>query len=224
MPSPARTGTAMGAHRREGRGPMPGRTTGVPTPLWGRRGRGTRTHLCALPLLRHQDPRLDRQDRALEEAHVPVGDLVRDLPFVQQRLDQRNHAEVVGSKQLRHLGLVGRAVALRVVALASTWTRRRVAVTPVIRVSRTTRTHSGGLEGVRPRTHRPGRGSGALGDASHRRRWATPPGRCLQGRRPMAPPRGSRTSRRWAASRPWWRTRTARTGRRGRTSHRRRCS
>ena len=56
-----------------------------------------------LVLLRHQDPDLDRRDRALEHTHVAVRHLVRDAGAAEQALDDGEDPGVVGPDELCHV-------------------------------------------------------------------------------------------------------------------------
>jgi hypothetical protein len=55
-----------------------------------------------LVVVRNQDPYLDRDDRALEDAHVAVCDLIRDVGPAEQTLDDGDYPGVVGPDELRH--------------------------------------------------------------------------------------------------------------------------
>src|SRR5450759_3539189 len=60
------------------------------------------TGFC-LVVVRNQDPHLDRDDRALEDTHVAVCDLIRDVGPAKQALDCGDYPGVVGPDELRHV-------------------------------------------------------------------------------------------------------------------------
>src|SRR6266545_6695255 len=72
-------------------------------------GVGEQLASFCLIVVRHQDPDLDRADGTLDDAHVAVCDLVRDVSPAEQTLDDRDQARVVCPDQLCHVGHLRRA-------------------------------------------------------------------------------------------------------------------
>src|SRR3984893_7872620 len=50
-----------------------------------------------------QDAALESADRAFQHADVPIGDQMRDIGAVEQRLDRRNQHGIIGTDKLPHV-------------------------------------------------------------------------------------------------------------------------